>query len=202
MFGLPPTSRAPSGWRRASSTSWGTSTARGPWPTPSTRWTACIAGHPYRVLGEATVRDGLALFDDSVPGYRGGHTDANALVPTDTVGRSNRRRVTPRASHLASRRPAVTCFPRRLRDGDGLRRAAGGQPPRSGRCPLRRRRRDDVVPGRPARRREGDPVRPGTRRGRTGDRRRTTNRHASGPRGASEGETGGPRAHRISRTTR
>ncbi len=39
--------------------------------------------HPYRVVGEDAVRDGLALFDE-VAGdrYRGGHTDANALLPT------------------------------------------------------------------------------------------------------------------------
>lgn len=38
--------------------------------------------HPYRTVGVEGVRDGLALFDDVVPGYYGGHTDANALVPT------------------------------------------------------------------------------------------------------------------------
>ncbi|WP_159901708.1 glycerol-3-phosphate dehydrogenase subunit GlpB [Salinirussus salinus] len=38
--------------------------------------------HPYRTVGVETVREGLALFDDAVPGYRGGHTDRNALVPT------------------------------------------------------------------------------------------------------------------------
>ena len=59
------------------------------------------AGHPYRVLGEATVRDGLALFDDSVPGYRGGHTDANALVPT------HGGTVKPTARYPASVAPGV-----------------------------------------------------------------------------------------------
>ncbi|MFC5971594.1 glycerol-3-phosphate dehydrogenase subunit GlpB [Halomarina salina] len=39
-------------------------------------------GHPYRTVGVGALRAGLALFDDSVEGYRGGHTDANALVPT------------------------------------------------------------------------------------------------------------------------
>ena len=38
--------------------------------------------HPYRTVGVDAVREGLALFDDAVPGYRGGHTDRNALVPT------------------------------------------------------------------------------------------------------------------------
>jgi glycerol-3-phosphate dehydrogenase subunit B len=38
--------------------------------------------HPYRTVGVDAVREGLALFDDAVPGYRGAHTDRNALVPT------------------------------------------------------------------------------------------------------------------------
>ncbi|MGB9965048.1 glycerol-3-phosphate dehydrogenase subunit GlpB [Halobacterium hubeiense] len=38
--------------------------------------------HPYRTVGVETVREALALFDDAVPHYHGGHTDANALVPT------------------------------------------------------------------------------------------------------------------------
>ena len=38
--------------------------------------------HPYRTVGAGTVREALTLFDDAVPGYRGGHTDRNALVPT------------------------------------------------------------------------------------------------------------------------
>ena len=38
--------------------------------------------HPYRTVGADAVREGLALFDDVVPGYRGAHTDHNALVPT------------------------------------------------------------------------------------------------------------------------
>ena len=40
------------------------------------------AGHPYRLVGAGALRDGLALFDETVAGYRGGHTDRNALVPT------------------------------------------------------------------------------------------------------------------------
>ncbi|WP_225334175.1 glycerol-3-phosphate dehydrogenase subunit GlpB [Halomicrobium urmianum] len=39
------------------------------------------ADHPYRIVGESGVREGLALFDD-VTDYRGDHTDRNALVPT------------------------------------------------------------------------------------------------------------------------
>ncbi|WP_254839436.1 glycerol-3-phosphate dehydrogenase subunit GlpB [Natronomonas marina] len=38
--------------------------------------------HPYRLVGADALRAGLALFDDAVDGYRGGHTDRNALVPT------------------------------------------------------------------------------------------------------------------------
>ena len=38
--------------------------------------------HPYQTVGLGAVREGLALFDDAVPNYRGGHTDTNALLPT------------------------------------------------------------------------------------------------------------------------
>ncbi|WP_423744954.1 glycerol-3-phosphate dehydrogenase subunit GlpB (plasmid) [Haladaptatus sp. SPP-AMP-3] len=37
--------------------------------------------HPYRIVGEEGIRDGLDLLD-SVTDYAGGHTDRNALVPT------------------------------------------------------------------------------------------------------------------------
>lgn len=41
------------------------------------------ADHPYDVVGADAIRDGLALFDRAVGDrYRGGHTDRNALVPT------------------------------------------------------------------------------------------------------------------------
>ncbi len=40
------------------------------------------ASHPYRIVGPDRVRTALALFDEVVPGYLGGHTDRNALVPT------------------------------------------------------------------------------------------------------------------------
>jgi len=39
-------------------------------------------GHPYRLVGVEALREGLALFDELVLGYRGGHTDRNALIPT------------------------------------------------------------------------------------------------------------------------
>jgi glycerol-3-phosphate dehydrogenase subunit B len=38
--------------------------------------------HPYRTVGSATVREALALFDETVETYHGSHTDSNALVPT------------------------------------------------------------------------------------------------------------------------
>jgi len=41
--------------------------------------------HPYSLVGADAIRDGLALFDRAVGDrYRGGHTDRNALVPTQT----------------------------------------------------------------------------------------------------------------------
>lgn len=40
------------------------------------------AEHPYRTVGVGTVREAMALFDEIAPEYRGGHTDANALLPT------------------------------------------------------------------------------------------------------------------------
>lgn len=40
-------------------------------------------GHPYGRVGVDTVREALEFFDEVVgDAYRGGHTDANALVPT------------------------------------------------------------------------------------------------------------------------
>lgn len=39
--------------------------------------------HPYAVVGADVIRDGLAMLDDVLgEAYQGGHTDANALVPT------------------------------------------------------------------------------------------------------------------------
>jgi len=38
--------------------------------------------HPYSAVGVEGVRAALALFDEAVDGYRGGHTDRNALVAT------------------------------------------------------------------------------------------------------------------------
>ena len=39
--------------------------------------------HPYRIVGEEAIRDGLGIFDDAVgEAYDGDHTDRNALVLT------------------------------------------------------------------------------------------------------------------------
>ncbi|MFB6150779.1 MAG: glycerol-3-phosphate dehydrogenase subunit GlpB [Haloarculaceae archaeon] len=38
--------------------------------------------HPYRTVGVDGVRQAMATFDAVAPGYRGGHTDRNALLPT------------------------------------------------------------------------------------------------------------------------
>jgi len=53
----------------------------GPLVDPFAAFDRLPDGHPYAVVGERAVRDGLATFDDAVD-YRGSHTDANALVPT------------------------------------------------------------------------------------------------------------------------
>jgi glycerol-3-phosphate dehydrogenase subunit B len=58
--------------------------------------------HPYRVVGRDGVREGLRLFDEVAgDAYRGGHADANALVPTH-VGT-----VKPTARYPASVAPGL-----------------------------------------------------------------------------------------------
>ena len=54
----------------------------GPLSDPFAAMPALPPEHPYRVVGVDAVREGLALFDDVAPDYRGDHTDANALVAT------------------------------------------------------------------------------------------------------------------------
>lgn len=55
----------------------------GPFSDPFAGLDALPEGHPYHVVGEDGVRDGLRLFDEAVgDAYQGGHTDANALVVT------------------------------------------------------------------------------------------------------------------------
>ena len=60
-----------------------TADAAGPLPNPYEAMDSLPADHPYRILGEERVREGMATFD-AVTGdrYLGAHTDANALVPT------------------------------------------------------------------------------------------------------------------------
>ncbi|WP_424004426.1 glycerol-3-phosphate dehydrogenase subunit GlpB [Haloarcula salina] len=54
----------------------------GPLTDPFAAIPSLPEGHPYRTVGVETVREALALFDEAVPTYEGGHTDANALLPT------------------------------------------------------------------------------------------------------------------------
>jgi glycerol-3-phosphate dehydrogenase subunit B len=55
----------------------------GPLVDPFSGFDALPERHPYRVVGEDAVREGLALFDEALgDAYRGGHTEANALLPT------------------------------------------------------------------------------------------------------------------------
>ena len=55
----------------------------GPLVTPFDGFDSLHEKHPYSLIGETALRDGLALFDD-ITGemYAGGHTEQNALVPT------------------------------------------------------------------------------------------------------------------------
>ena len=55
----------------------------GPLVDPFSGFDALSDEHPYRTIGEGSVRAGLALFDDVVgDAYLGDHTNRNALVPT------------------------------------------------------------------------------------------------------------------------
>lgn len=54
----------------------------GPLTDPYERIPELPEEHPYRIVGVDTVRDGMAMFDEVADGYRGGHTDTNALLPT------------------------------------------------------------------------------------------------------------------------
>jgi len=83
------------------------------------------AGHPYERVGEAAVRAGLELFDDAT-GYRGGHTDRNALVPTHggTVKPTARYPASATAGLASDRRPALLVGFERLTDFDAPLAAA------------------------------------------------------------------------------
>ncbi|KAB1194245.1 glycerol-3-phosphate dehydrogenase subunit GlpB [Haloferax sp. MBLA0076] len=55
----------------------------GPSADPFDALDSLPADHPYHVVGEDGIRDGLRIFDEAVGDtYRGGHTDTNALVVT------------------------------------------------------------------------------------------------------------------------
>ncbi|MFB6217575.1 MAG: glycerol-3-phosphate dehydrogenase subunit GlpB [Halobacteriaceae archaeon] len=54
----------------------------GPLADPYAAIPSLPADHPYSTVGVEGVRAAMALFDDAAHGYRGDHTDANALVPT------------------------------------------------------------------------------------------------------------------------
>ena len=55
----------------------------GPLAGPFEHLSALPDNHPYSILGESTIRAALERFDSEVgESYAGGHTDANALVPT------------------------------------------------------------------------------------------------------------------------
>jgi glycerol-3-phosphate dehydrogenase subunit B len=55
----------------------------GPLSDPYVALDALPDEHPYHVVGEDGVREGLRIFDEAVgDAYQGGHTDTNALVAT------------------------------------------------------------------------------------------------------------------------
>jgi glycerol-3-phosphate dehydrogenase subunit B len=78
--------------------------------------------HPYAKVGESTVRDALALFDEAVgDAYRGGHTDRNALLPTHggTVKPTARYPAGAAAGLASDERPMLVVGFRALPDFDG-----------------------------------------------------------------------------------
>jgi glycerol-3-phosphate dehydrogenase subunit B len=91
-------------------------------------------GHPYRLVGAGALREGLALFDDAVDGYRGEHTDRNALLPTfgGTVKPTARYPAAAAAGVASDRRPMLVVGFRSLSAFDARqvadRLAAAGVP--------------------------------------------------------------------------
>lgn len=56
---------------------------RGPLSDPFAALGELPDDHPYSIVGESAIRESLAIFDEITGDtYRGGHTDANALLPT------------------------------------------------------------------------------------------------------------------------
>jgi len=98
----------------------------GPIADPYAAIPSLPAEHPYRTVGVEAVRDGMALFDDVAPAYRGGHTDANALVPTHggTVKPTARYPAGTSAGLASDERPALLVGFESLVDFDAPRAAA------------------------------------------------------------------------------
>ena len=77
----------------------------GPLADPFDGLDALPQEHPYSVLGEQAIREGLALFDDLLGDrYLGAHTDRNALVPT------HGGTVKPTARYPAATAPGLASF--------------------------------------------------------------------------------------------
>ncbi|KTG30915.1 glycerol-3-phosphate dehydrogenase subunit GlpB [Haloferax profundi] len=75
----------------------------GPFSDPFGALDSLPEDHPYHVVGEDGIRDGLRIFDEAVgDAYQGGHTDTNALVTT--YGGT----VKPTARYPASVAPGLT----------------------------------------------------------------------------------------------
>ncbi|WP_416839723.1 glycerol-3-phosphate dehydrogenase subunit GlpB [Haloferax sp. DFSO52] len=61
----------------------GYASGEGPFSDPYAGINSLPGDHPYRVVGEDGICEGLRIFDDAVgDAYQGGHTDSNALVAT------------------------------------------------------------------------------------------------------------------------
>jgi glycerol-3-phosphate dehydrogenase subunit B len=99
---------------------------RGPIADPFEAIDGLSPGHPYRLVGAGALRDGLALFDDVVETYRGGHTDRNALVPTvgGSVKPTARYPAAVEAGLASDDRPMLVVGFRRRTDFDARQVAA------------------------------------------------------------------------------
>ncbi|XVH31342.1 glycerol-3-phosphate dehydrogenase subunit GlpB [Haloferacaceae archaeon DSL9] len=80
------------------------------------------AEHPYSKTGPRAIRDGLALFDSALgDAYQGGHTEANALVPTygGTIKPTARYPVAAAAGLASDTRSMLVVGFRSMSDFDG-----------------------------------------------------------------------------------
>ncbi|WP_135805503.1 glycerol-3-phosphate dehydrogenase subunit GlpB [Halorussus marinus] len=103
VLGYPPRSGGSSGDSDASESPAGDA---GPLADPFEAIPDLPEDHPYTAVGLEGVRAALSLFDEAVDGYRGGHTDRNALVPT------HGGTVKPTARYPASVAPGLASDPR------------------------------------------------------------------------------------------